>query len=65
MLISRVGSALCSPTVGRRGCVQDEQSTLISGRVSAAYVEALTAEAEGGPKQVLTTFMAHVAERQV
>ena len=26
--------------------------------------EALTAKAEGTPKQVLTTFMAHVAERQ-
>ena len=32
--------------------------------VAAAFVEALTAEAEGQPKQVLTTFMAHVAARQ-
>ena len=32
--------------------------------VAAAFVEALTAEAEGQPKQVLTTFRAHVAARQ-
>ena len=32
--------------------------------MAAALVEALTAEAEGAPKQVLMTFMAHVAERQ-
>ena len=32
--------------------------------VAAAFVEARTAEAEGALKQVLTTFMAHVAERQ-
>ena len=32
--------------------------------VAAAFVEALTTEAEGEPKQVLTTFMAHVAARQ-
>ena len=32
--------------------------------VAAAFVEALAAEAEGQPKQVLTTFMAHVAARQ-
>ena len=32
--------------------------------VTAAFVEALMTEAEGIPKQVLTTFMAHVAARQ-
>ena len=32
--------------------------------VAAVFVEALTTEAEGKPKQVLTTFMAHVAARQ-
>ena len=32
--------------------------------VAAAFVEALAAEAEGPPKQALTTFMELVAERQ-
>ena len=32
--------------------------------VAAAFMEALAAEAEGALKHVLTTFMAHVAERQ-
>ena len=32
--------------------------------VAAAFVEALTAEVEGQPKQVLTTFMVLVAARQ-
>ena len=35
-----------------------------SPHVAGAFVEALTTEAGGAPKQVLTTCMAHVAERQ-